>query len=121
MMAPTVVLRDGVPELVLGSAGPNRIRSAILQTIVRVIDEGAAGEAGSRPPGCTSRMASCMPSPGVTSRAGSRRPTDRPGFASATCSSAGVQAVAREPDGRFGGAGDPRRGGAAVVVDGGRA
>src|ERR1019366_10588121 len=40
MMAPTVVLRDGAPELVLGSAGSNRIRSAILQTIVRVLDEG---------------------------------------------------------------------------------
>src|SRR5437763_1436544 len=40
MMAPTVVLRDGAPELVLGSAGSNRIRSAILQTIVRVLDDG---------------------------------------------------------------------------------
>ncbi len=39
MMAPTAVLRDGEPELVLGSAGSNRIRSAILQTIVRVIDD----------------------------------------------------------------------------------
>jgi hypothetical protein len=28
-----------------------------------------------------------------------------------------VQAVAREPDGSFGGAGDPRRGGAAIVVE----
>ena len=34
MMAPTVVLRDGRPELALGSAGSNRIRSAILQTIL---------------------------------------------------------------------------------------
>src|SRR5204863_8185422 len=40
MMAPTTVLRDGAPELVLGSAGSNRIRSAILQTIIQVIDEG---------------------------------------------------------------------------------
>ena len=40
MMAPTVVLRDGEPELVLGSAGSNRIRSAILQTIVGVVDRG---------------------------------------------------------------------------------
>jgi gamma-glutamyltranspeptidase/glutathione hydrolase len=29
----------------------------------------------------------------------------------------GVQAVAREPDGSFGGAGDPRRGGAAIMVE----
>ena len=40
MMAPTVVLRDGVPELAVGSAGSNRIRSAILQTIIRSIDDG---------------------------------------------------------------------------------
>src|SRR5207253_2775785 len=40
MMSPTAVLRDGAPELVLGSAGSNRIRSAILQTVVRVLDEG---------------------------------------------------------------------------------
>ncbi|HKN95177.1 MAG TPA: gamma-glutamyltransferase, partial [Thermoleophilaceae bacterium] len=33
MMAPTVVLREGKPEVALGSAGSNRIRSAILQTI----------------------------------------------------------------------------------------
>ena len=40
MMAPTVVLRDGEPELVLGSAGSNRIRSALLQVIVNVLDHG---------------------------------------------------------------------------------
>ena len=46
MMSPTAVLREGAPELVLGSAGSNRIRSAILQTIIRVIDDGlAAGDA----------------------------------------------------------------------------
>ena len=39
-MAPTVVLRDEQPRLVLGSAGSNRIRSAIVQTISRVLDEG---------------------------------------------------------------------------------
>src|SRR5207302_7914487 len=50
MMAPTVVTRDRVAELVLGSAGSNRIRSAILQTIVRVIDDGMrAGEAVNAP------------------------------------------------------------------------
>ena len=41
MMAPTVVLaRRRAVELVLGSAGSNRIRSAILQTIVGVVDHG---------------------------------------------------------------------------------
>ena len=50
MMAPTVVLRDGRAEVALGSAGSNRIRSAILQTILGVVDHGlAAQEAVSGP------------------------------------------------------------------------
>ncbi|HEU0025067.1 MAG TPA: gamma-glutamyltransferase, partial [Thermoleophilaceae bacterium] len=45
MMAPTVVLgHDGRPELALGSAGSNRIRSAILQTVLAVVDRGVAAE-----------------------------------------------------------------------------
>src|SRR3984893_16174363 len=38
MMAPSIVMREGEVELVLGSAGSNRIRSALLQTIVGVVD-----------------------------------------------------------------------------------
>ena len=40
MMAPTIVLRDGEVELALGSAGSNRLRSAILQVIRYVVDCG---------------------------------------------------------------------------------
>jgi gamma-glutamyltranspeptidase / glutathione hydrolase len=40
MMAPSVAMRDGEVELVLGSAGSNRIRSALLQTIIGVVDRG---------------------------------------------------------------------------------
>ena len=38
MMAPTIVVNEGHPEIALGSAGSNRIRSAITQTIAAVID-----------------------------------------------------------------------------------
>ncbi len=38
MMAPTIVLKDGQPEIVLGSGGSNRIRTAILQVISNIID-----------------------------------------------------------------------------------
>jgi len=37
MMAPTLILKDGEPYLVLGSSGSNRIRSAILQTVVNML------------------------------------------------------------------------------------
>ena len=46
MMAPTVVASDdGEVELASGSAGSNRIRSAILQTIVGVVDHGLEAQA----------------------------------------------------------------------------
>ncbi len=38
MMAPTIVLKDNRPEIVLGSGGSNRIRTAILQVISNAID-----------------------------------------------------------------------------------
>jgi len=40
MMAPTVVLADGRPRLVLGSAGSVRLRGAIMQVIVNVLAHG---------------------------------------------------------------------------------
>lgn len=38
MMAPTIVLKNQQPEIVLGSGGSNRIRTAILQVISNIID-----------------------------------------------------------------------------------
>ena len=38
MMAPTAVLKNGKPELILGSAGSNRIRSAITQTMINNLE-----------------------------------------------------------------------------------
>ena len=50
MMAPTLILRGGEPVLALGSAGSNRLRSAILQTMVNVIDDGmTCADAVARP------------------------------------------------------------------------
>lgn len=38
MMAPTILLRDGEPELVTGSGGSKRIRTAIMQVLINFID-----------------------------------------------------------------------------------
>ncbi|MGB7086297.1 MAG: gamma-glutamyltransferase, partial [Phormidesmis sp.] len=38
MMAPTMILKEGKPQLVLGSGGSNRIRTAILQVISNILD-----------------------------------------------------------------------------------
>jgi gamma-glutamyltranspeptidase/glutathione hydrolase len=40
MMAPSLVLRDGRVELVVGSSGSARIRSAIVQVVVAALDLG---------------------------------------------------------------------------------
>ena len=98
MMAPTVVLRDGEIVLGLGSAGSNRIRSAILQTIVR------CRRAGHRPStrrcrrrACTSRPGPSRPSRGSTSDAGADRGARRTRSSAGAAINlffGGVQAVA---------------------------
>ncbi len=118
MMAPTAVLRDGVAELVLGSAGSNRIRSAILQTIIRVIDlEQRAGDAV-QAPRVHFEDGVVYAEPGIDTT-----PLEREGRAIARFRDlnlffGGVQAVERDRDGAFWGGGDPRRGGAAITVTG---
>jgi gamma-glutamyltranspeptidase / glutathione hydrolase len=117
MMAPTVVLRDRVPELVLGSAGSNRIRSAILQTILRVIDEGLQAGDAVEAPRVHFEDGVVYAEPGIETR-----PLEAEGraigrFRDRNLFFGGVQAVQRDPSGRFWGGGDPRRGGAAIVVE----
>jgi gamma-glutamyltranspeptidase/glutathione hydrolase len=120
MMAPTVVLRDGRPEVALGSAGSNRIRSAILQTILRVIDDGLGAQDAVDRPRVHFEAGVVEAEPGV----------DEDGLAALERDGwrvqrwrernlyfGGVQAVARDPDsGELTGGGDPRRGGVAVLV-----
>jgi gamma-glutamyltranspeptidase/glutathione hydrolase len=40
MMSPTVVLREGRPHLVVGSAGSLRLRGAVMQIVVNVVAHG---------------------------------------------------------------------------------
>jgi gamma-glutamyltranspeptidase / glutathione hydrolase len=40
MMAPSLLLRDGAPRLVIGSAGSNRLRGAIVQVVHNVVSRG---------------------------------------------------------------------------------
>ncbi len=120
MMAPTMVVRDGEVELVLGSAGSNRIRSAILQTVVRVVEQGlpvAEAVAAARlhfedgvvqaEPGIDGWSLELIEAAG---REVARWPEINLFFG-------GVQAVARDPrTGALSGGGDPRRGGAVATA-----
>ncbi len=120
MMAPTVVMRDAEVIAGLGSAGSNRIRSAILQTVLRlVVDEMSAADAV-RAPRVHFEDGVLQAEPGIDEGALGRleqsgMPVVR--WRRPNLYFGGVQTVARDPDGTLEGGGDPRRGGAVVLVD----
>src|SRR5689334_11155680 len=117
MMAPTMALRDGVPELALGSAGSNRIRSAILQTIVRVVDDGVRAGDAVQAPRVHFEDGIVYAEPGIDTGTLEAAGRDISRFRELNLFFGGAQAVERDADGRFWGGGDPRRGGAAIVVE----
>jgi gamma-glutamyltranspeptidase/glutathione hydrolase len=120
MMAPTVVRRDGEIELGLGSAGSNRIRSAIVQTVVRAVEQGMSAGEAVRAPRLHIEQGIVQAEPGIDEEALARieargipvlrRPRINLFFG-------GVQAVARDrTTGALSGGGDPRRGGAISIA-----
>ena len=120
MMAPTVVLRDGEIELALGSAGSNRIRSAILQTVVRAVEQRLPPAAAIEAARLHFEQGVVQAEPGIDEEALGRieargvpvlrRPRINLFFG-------GVQAVARDQSsGAYSGGGDPRRGGAVAYA-----
>jgi gamma-glutamyltranspeptidase/glutathione hydrolase len=117
MMAPTVVLdAAGEVELVVGSAGSNRIRSAILQVVVNVVDHGmSAGEAIG-----AARLhvedGVVYGEPGIDLSAIEAGGVQTVRFTEQNLFFGGVQAVERARDGSLSGGGDPRRHGAAVAA-----
>ncbi len=112
MMAPSVVLRDGEVELVLGSAGSNRIRSAVLQTILGVVDQGLGAEEAVRAPRMHFEDGVVYAEPGIELD-GLDPELQVVRFGALNLFFGGVQAALRR-EGALSGAGDPRRGGAAV-------
>ena len=120
MMAPSIVMRDGQVELVLGSAGSNRIRSAILQTIVGAVDHDLDARPAVEAPRVHFEAGTLYAEPGIA-----LDQLERPGalaeeleivrFAELNLFFGGVQAVRRRGS-TLTGAGDPRRGGVAVSV-----
>ncbi|HTB71094.1 MAG TPA: gamma-glutamyltransferase [Solirubrobacteraceae bacterium] len=117
MMAPSIVLRDGEVELVLGSAGSNRIRSALLQTIVGAVDYDRGARDAVDAPRVHLEAGVLYAEPGIApdalARAGAVHAGEIVRFAELNLFFGGVQAVRRR--GRMlTGAGDPRRGGVAA-------
>jgi gamma-glutamyltranspeptidase/glutathione hydrolase len=115
MMAPSIVLRDGAVELVLGSAGSNRIRSALLQTIVGVVDHDLDAREAVDAPRMHFEDGIVYHEPGIDMSSVRALDPEREvvRFHSPNLFFGGVQAV-HSADGALTGAGDPRRGGVAV-------
>ncbi len=120
MMAPTIVVEDGRPVVVVGSAGSNRIRSAVLQTIVNMIDHGMSVERAVRAPRVHYEDGKVQAEPGADIEALTRieqSGTPVVHWDRMNLFFGGCQAVGRDPiTGEMEAAGDPRRGGAAIVV-----
>ena len=75
----------------LGSAGSNRIRSAILQVIVNAIDRGMDAQAAVDAPRLHFEDGLVYAEPGIEAAPLRRRAHGWPGSASATCSSAAAR------------------------------
>ena len=114
-MAPTLVRRDGELELVLGSAGSNRIRSALLQVIVNTVDLGLPVQAAVDAPRLHAEDGMVAVEPGIDAAAlaAAGHPITR--FRSRNTYFGGCQAVARV-GGVIAGGSDPRRGGAVAAA-----
>jgi gamma-glutamyltranspeptidase/glutathione hydrolase len=101
-------------ELVLGSAGSNRIRSALLQTIVGVVDRGMGVVEAVDAPRVHFEDGVVFIEPGIDAD-GLSPDVGIVRFAARNLFFGGVQA-ALSRHGRLSGAGDPRRGGVAVSL-----
>jgi gamma-glutamyltranspeptidase/glutathione hydrolase len=120
MMSPTVVVRDGEVEAGLGSGGSNRIRSAVLQTLLRLIAGGEPVPDAVVAPRVHFEAGIVQAEPGVDE--GALEALEARGLGVARWRElnlffGGVHTVARDPaTGELTGAGDPRRGGAVAVA-----
>jgi len=121
MMAPTIVLRDDEVELAVGSAGSNRLRSAILQVIRYVVDYDMDVARAVRMGRMHYEAGTLHVEPGFRGEALDdleRRGYNVLRWRGLNLYFGGVQAARRDPVTRaLSGAGDPRRGGVAVVVE----
>ena len=119
MMAPSIVLRRGRPRLVVGSAGSVRLRGAILQAVVNVVDQGLGVEEAIDAPRVH------VEEPHLHCEGGSdptaldtleARGYDVVRWRRRNLYFGGVAAVEVGAGGRLAAAGDPRRGGHGIVV-----
>lgn len=118
MMAPTMILKEGRPQLVLGSGGSNRIRTAILQVISNIVDFGMPMKQAVESPRIHWESGAFHLEPGYAKAAVEGAETEFLGtdrvvhWQQANMFFGGVHSVGLDADGNLTGAGDFRRSGA---------
>jgi gamma-glutamyltranspeptidase / glutathione hydrolase len=119
MMAPSVVLSNGRPRLVVGSAGSIRLRAAILQIVVNVVAHGMSVQDAIAAPRVHFEGDTLHLEGGVDASVAvglERRGHKIVRWGARNLYFGGASAVALRDDGSLEAAGDPRRGGGGVVV-----
>jgi gamma-glutamyltranspeptidase/glutathione hydrolase len=119
MMAPSLVLENGRPRLVVGSAGSIRLRAAILQIVVNVVAHRMSVREAIAAPRIHLEGSQLQLEGGISPKVAAR--LEEWGYEVSRWRSrnlyfGGASAVALREDGTLEAAGDPRRGGAGVVV-----
>jgi gamma-glutamyltranspeptidase / glutathione hydrolase len=119
MMAPSIVLEGSRPRLVVGSAGSIRLRAAILQIVVNVLDHGLAVPEAIEAPRVHLEGSDLQLEGGIDADTADRLEAD--GYDVVRWNDrnlyfGGASAVGLDADGQLEAAGDPRRGGAGAVV-----
>ena len=120
MMAPTIILQPDGTVIALGTGGSNRIRTAILQVAVNLLDHGMSLEdAVTAPRLHLEKCGTLSFEPGLpeAAQAAFLALEDKAhAWPQSSMFFGGVHAARRFGDGGVEGAGDPRRGGVAIVV-----
>lgn len=116
LMAPSVLLQDGRPRLVLGSAGSRRLHGAIFQVVVNVAGRGLGVKDAVEAPRMHAEagIVHCEDPDVGDELEAAGFPVVR--WRERNLFFGGVSAVEIRGDGSLAAAGDPRRGGAAQVV-----
>ncbi len=119
-MAPSLVLRDGVPRLVVGSAGSLRLRGAILQIVVNAVAHGLGIDAAIERPRVHLEATHVHAEGGNDEHELDRLESwgyELHRWRGLNLFFGGAAGVEMLEDGSLAAAGDPRRGGAGVVVE----
>ena len=119
MMTPTLVLEEGRPRLVLGSAGSVRLSGAIAQVADAVLEGSPVGEAIEAPRFHVSGERELHLEGGWPASVAAELPAgawEVIPWQSLNLYFGGVSAVELRADGTLDAAGDPRRGGHGIVV-----